>query len=61
MKKVRVLFFNYEYPPLGGGAANATAYILQEYAKMPNLEVDLVTSSIDGDYHLEEISTNVRT
>ncbi len=60
MKKVRVLFFNYEYPPLGGGAANATAYILQEYAKMPNLEVDLVTSSIDGDYHLEEISTNVR-
>ena len=51
---MRVLFFNYEYPPLGGGAANATAYILEEFSKIPDLEVDLVTSSIDNEYHFEE-------
>jgi glycosyltransferase involved in cell wall biosynthesis len=57
---MKILFFNYEYPPLGGGAANATAYILAEYAKISELSVDLITSSIDGAYHLEKIGENVR-
>ena len=57
---MKILFFNYEYPPLGGGAANATANILREYAHLPDLEVDLVTSSIDQKYHLEEISESIR-
>lgn len=56
---MKVLFFNYEYPPLGGGAANATAYILKEYSKMPDLKVDLVTSSVDNKYHLENIGGNI--
>ncbi len=56
----KVLFFNYEYPPLGGGAANATSYILSEYTKIPDLEVDLVTSSIDPEYHIERVGNNVR-
>ena len=42
---MRVLFLNYEYPPLGGGAANATEYLLKEYSQDPTLSVDLVTSS----------------
>ena len=42
---MRVLFLNYEYPPLGGGAANATEYLLREYSQDPTLSVDLVTSS----------------
>ena len=57
---MRILFFNYEYPPLGGGAANATANILGEYAKLENLQVDLVTSSIDEKYHLVRIGENVK-
>lgn len=56
---MRIIFFNYEYPPLGGGAANATAYILEEYSKISGLEVDLVTSSIDDEYHLERIGGNI--
>jgi len=56
---MRILFFNYEYPPLGGGAANATAYILEEYSKIPDLKVDLITSSIDSDYHLDKIGENI--
>lgn len=57
---MKVLFFNYEYPPLGGGAANATAYILEEYSKINGLEVDLITSSFDKDFHLEKIGDNVK-
>lgn len=56
---MRVLFFNYEYPPLGGGAANATFCILHEYAKIPDLIVDLVTSSVDNNYHQEKIGENI--
>lgn len=57
---MRILFFNYEYPPLGGGAGNASAYILREYAKREDLEVDFVTSSIDNAYHLEEMGEKIR-
>lgn len=56
---MRVLFFNYEYPPLGGGAANATSYILREFSKIPDLEVDLVTSSADEKFELEKIGGNI--
>lgn len=57
---MKVLFFNYEYPPLGAGAANATFFILKEFSKIPGLEVDLVTSSVDDKYHLIEVGNNVR-
>lgn len=57
---MRVLFLNYEYPPLGGGAANATAYILREFSKIPDLEVDLITSSVDRQYYLEKIGESIR-
>lgn len=56
---MKVLFLNYEYPPLGGGAGNATAYILREYAKIPDLEVHLVTSSVDAAFHHETIGKTV--
>jgi len=57
---MRVLFLNYEYPPLGGGAANATAYILREFSKIPDLEVDLVTTSVSEKYELEKIGENIK-
>lgn len=56
---MRVLFLNYEYPPLGGGAANATSYLLAEYAKIPDLKVDLVTSGVGNRYEVERIGKNV--
>ena len=52
---MKVLFFNYEYPPLGGGAAYASSNILKEYAKIQDIEVDFVTSSTDEKYHLEKL------
>ncbi len=45
MQSLRVLFFNYEFPPLGGGGANANAYLFREFARMPGLCVDCVTSA----------------
>lgn len=53
---LKILLLNYEYPPLGGGAGNATKYILREYARDSLVEVDVVTSSIDEKYHLEQVS-----
>ncbi|MFP3910018.1 MAG: glycosyltransferase, partial [Archaeoglobaceae archaeon] len=55
---MRVLMLNYEFPPLGGGAANATKYILYEFADTKELEVDLVTSSEDS-YKEQEYSDNI--
>ena len=49
---------NYEFPPLGGGAANANRYLLAEFASDPNLEVDLVTSS-PSEYREESFADNV--
>jgi len=57
---MRILFFNYEYPPLGGGAGNATSYILREFSQIPDLEVDLVTSAAEEKYGLEKIGKNIR-
>ncbi|MCW1888715.1 MAG: glycosyltransferase [Candidatus Moranbacteria bacterium] len=57
---MRVLFLNYEYPPLGGGAANATAYLLSEYSKAGNIVVDLVTSSPDEQQVIEVLGEDVQ-
>ncbi len=57
---MRILFLNYEYPPLGGGAANATKYLLQEYAKRKNISVDLVTTAADNRERVEDIGGDVR-
>lgn len=55
---MRVLMLNYEYPPLGGGAANATRYLLKEFVKADAIQVDLVTSSID-EYEIDHLSKRV--
>ncbi len=57
---LRVLMINYEYPPLGGGGANATKNILIHLSKERNLKIDLVTSSSTGKYYTSMITSNVR-
>ena len=44
---MKILFLNYEFPPLGGGAGNATKYLFSEFTKQEDLEIDLITSSTD--------------
>ena len=47
---MKVLFLNYEYPPLGGGASVATEAILKQWAKVPEMEVHLVTAALGSSY-----------
>lgn len=56
---MRVLLLNYEYPPLGGGAATATMNLLKEYSNRIGIDVTLVTSSVGG-YHEEQIGENIK-
>jgi glycosyltransferase involved in cell wall biosynthesis len=43
---MRVLILNYQYPPLDGGAGNATAQIARQFASR-NIAVDVVTAGAD--------------
>jgi len=54
----RVLMLNYEFPPLGGGTANANYYLLKEYAKRSDLKLDLITGS-SGRYKVNKFSKNI--
>ena len=40
---MRILIINHEYPPVGGGAANASKHIAKELVRI-GLQVDLITS-----------------
>lgn len=54
---MKILMLNYEFPPLGGGAANANRHILEEFTK-EDVEIDLITSS-PHDYSEEQFSDDI--
>ena len=56
---MKILMLNYEFPPLGGGASNATKYLLKEFSSKPNIKVDLVTSSAINKMDVEKFSDNI--
>ena len=47
MSQLKILMLNYEFPPIGGGGANAHFHLLREYAQDPDLQVDVLTSGTD--------------
>lgn len=57
---MKILIHNYEYPPLGGGAGNATEYLLREFALFLDMEVVLVTSSVDDTHRIEYPAPSIR-
>lgn len=56
---MQVLMLNYEFPPLGGGAANANYYLLKEFAKNKKLKIDLITSSEKNIDEIQKFSDNI--
>lgn len=46
-RQFRLLLINYEFPPLGGGAGNATANIAREMAGL-GMDVKVVTAAFSG-------------
>jgi glycosyltransferase involved in cell wall biosynthesis len=43
---IRLLMLNNEFPPLGGGTGTANQALLQRFAGVPELEIDLITSEV---------------
>jgi len=43
---MRVLMLNNEFPPLGGGTGTVNQAMLEHFARIPELEIDLVTSAL---------------
>jgi glycosyltransferase involved in cell wall biosynthesis len=56
---MKILILNYEYPPLGGGTGVACQYLLKEFSKKKNLQIDHLTSSVDK-HQEEQVSSNIR-
>ncbi|MHC4215134.1 MAG: glycosyltransferase family 4 protein [Planctomycetota bacterium] len=56
---LRILMLNYEFPPIGGGAANAHLHLLKEYAGNGKLRVDVLTSGPEPGFSKEALSDNV--
>jgi glycosyltransferase involved in cell wall biosynthesis len=50
---------NYEFPPIGGGAANAHLRLLNEYKNHKELNVDVLTSAPDPRFVHESFSDNI--
>ena len=50
--KMKILFLNYEFPPIGGGSGNANFYLFKEFSKIKELDIELITSSEIGRAHV---------
>ncbi|MHC4226051.1 MAG: glycosyltransferase family 4 protein [Planctomycetota bacterium] len=50
---------NYEFPPIGGGAANAHLCLLRQYAGNDDLRVDVLTSAPKPGFVAEKFAGNI--
>jgi glycosyltransferase involved in cell wall biosynthesis len=56
---MKVLFLNYEYPPIGGGASTATEAILKSWVEDADMEVHLITSGTGEQYERIDLGGSV--
>jgi len=56
---MKILMLNYEFPPIGGGAANAHLRLLRQYAEKSDLRVDVLTSAPKPGFVAEKFSENI--
>jgi glycosyltransferase involved in cell wall biosynthesis len=56
---MKILMLNYEFPPIGGGAANAHLCLLRQYAGNRDLYVDVLTSAPKRGVFKETFSENI--
>src|SRR5438094_6676868 len=57
---MRILMLNNEFPPLGGGTGTANHALLRNFAKIPELEVDLIISALGKNKEEEKFSEHIR-
>ena len=53
---MRLLMLNNEFPPLGGGTGTVNRAMLEFFAAVPGLEIDLVTSALGRHFEEEPFS-----
>jgi phosphatidyl-myo-inositol dimannoside synthase len=51
---------NNEFPPLGGGTGTVNQALLQCFARVPGLEIDLITSALGKSAQEETLTDNIR-
>ena len=56
---MNILMLNYEFPPIGGGAAEAHQCLLRQYAGRANLHVQVLTSAPRPGVVSEKFSENI--
>jgi glycosyltransferase involved in cell wall biosynthesis len=56
---MNILMLNYEFPPIGGGAAKAHQCLLRQYAGRDNLHVQVLTSAPQPGVVTEKFSENI--
>lgn len=57
---MRILMLNNEFPPLGGGTGTVNRALLNHWARVPNLEIDLVTSALGREHKQEKFTGRVQ-
>jgi glycosyltransferase involved in cell wall biosynthesis len=57
---MRILMLNNEFPPLGGGMGTVNLALFKQFAPNPDLEIDLITSAINGAQEFEQFSDKIR-
>ncbi|NQT02808.1 MAG: hypothetical protein HQ580_12340, partial [Planctomycetes bacterium] len=56
---MKIIMLNYEFPPIGGGAANAHRCLLQQYARNSDLKIDVLTSAPKPGLLKEKFAENI--
>src|SRR5688572_3024335 len=57
---MRLLMLNNEFPPLGGGTGTVNRAMLEHFARVAGLEVDLVTSALGRGFEEEPFSDRIK-
>ncbi|MBN2182688.1 MAG: glycosyltransferase family 4 protein [Sedimentisphaerales bacterium] len=59
MSRLNLLMLNYEFPPIGGGAANAHLCLLKQYTNHDELKIDVLTSAPQPGFASESLSEKI--
>jgi phosphatidylinositol alpha-1,6-mannosyltransferase len=57
---MRILMLDNEFPPLGGGMGTVNEALLKCYTRLPQIQIDLITSALGGCREVEFFADNIR-
>ncbi len=57
---MKILMFNNEFPPLGGGTGTVNLELLTQFKNYPELKIDLITGTQGKQKIIEQFSDNIR-